>query len=229
MGSQHIDLGGFLDRFDQAEGLVHGLAGAVDAVHAPDHQTKFLHLLSGGLTDGIGAAEHPGQNTHTVREHHDALGAHLPQGVGELLLVQLVNIVHGKGISRMAVHDHPVFGINGQSCHVAHEMGRELGGEPAAVLIAPQQLGSLAVGCNTDDAQIGFRIIVDILKVFAGTGDDEDLADNGSSIIEILNARYLNDYDISFFIPSPPAYIYNNVLHTPRWPGRQHQRVHYIQ
>ena len=87
MGGQHIDLSCFFDRFDQAESLVHGLARTVNAVHAPDDQPELLHLPGSGLTDGICAAEHPREYTYAVGEHHDALGTHLPQGVGEFLLV----------------------------------------------------------------------------------------------------------------------------------------------
>lgn len=104
VGSEHIDLGGLFHSFDQAEGFVHGLARTVDAVHPPNHQPEFLHLFRRGLADGIGTAEHPGQNTHAVWEHHDALGTHFPERMGEFLLVQLVDVVHGERISGMAVH-----------------------------------------------------------------------------------------------------------------------------
>lgn len=95
MGREHIDLCCLLNSFNQTKGLVHGLARAVNAMHSPNHQAEFLHLLRCGFADRVGAAEHPWKHAHAVREHYDALGTHLPQGMGELLLVQLVDIVHG--------------------------------------------------------------------------------------------------------------------------------------
>ena len=177
VGGEHIDLGGFFHGFDEAEGLVQGFPSSVNAVHSPDHQPELLHLFRRGLSDGVGAAEHPGQHPHAVGEHHDALGTHLPQGMGQLLFVQLVDIVHGQGIGGMAMHHHPVCRVNGEPRHVAHHVGGKLGGEFASVLVAPQQLRGGAVGCNADDAQIGLRVLFHILKIFAGAGDDEDLSD----------------------------------------------------
>ena len=151
-------------------------------MHTPDHQTELLHLLCGSLADGIGSTKHPGQNTNTVREYHDALGAHLPQGVGKFLLVQYMDVVHGQGVGGVAVHDYTVLRVNGQPGHVTHEMGWELGGEFAAVGVAPQQLSSLTVGSNANDAQIGFRVCVHILEILAGSGDDEDFADDSGGV-----------------------------------------------
>ena len=112
VGSEHIDLGGLFHSFDQAEGFVHSLTGTVYAMHAPDNQPEFLHLFRRGLADGIGTAEHPGQNTHAVWEHHDALGTHFPERMGEFLLVQLVDVVHSQSVGGMAVHHNPVVGVN---------------------------------------------------------------------------------------------------------------------
>ena len=80
------------------------------------------------------------------------------------------------------MHDHAVIRGNRQSCHVAHEMGRKFGSELAAVLIAPEQLGSLAIFRDTDDTQIGFRVGIHVLEILAGAGDDKDLADNGGCV-----------------------------------------------
>ena len=182
VSGEHINLGGLLHGFNEAEGFVQRLSGTVNAVHSPDHQPELLHLFRRGLSDGVGAAEHPGQHPHAVGEHHDALGTHLPQGMGQLLFVQLVDIVHGQGIGGMAMHHHPVCRVNGEPRPVAHHVGGKLGGEFASVLVAPQQLGSLAILGNADDAQIGFGITLDVLEILAGTGDDKDLTDDGSGI-----------------------------------------------
>ena len=102
--------------------------------------------------------------------------------MGELLLVQLVDVVHGQCIGGMAVHHHPVRGVNTEPCHVAHEMGGEFGGKLAAVLITPQQLGKLPVGSDADNAQIGFRIGIHVLEILAGACDNENLANDIGSV-----------------------------------------------
>ena len=78
MGDLHIDLGGLLGGLDQTEGLVEILARAVDAVQAPHHEPRRVHLFGRGLADLVRAAQHPGQHVHAVGEDDDALGAHLP-------------------------------------------------------------------------------------------------------------------------------------------------------
>lgn len=95
--------------------------------------------------------------------------------MGEFLLFQLVDIVHSQSVGGMTVHNHPVFMVNRESCHVAHQMSRELGSELAAVPVAPQQFSCLAVGSNADDAQISFRITIHIFEILTGASDDEDL------------------------------------------------------
>ena len=55
-------------------------------------------------------------------------------------------------------------------------MSRELRGKLAAILVSPQQLSSLTVSRNADDAKIGFRVAIHILKIFASAGDYENLA-----------------------------------------------------
>ena len=80
------------------------------------------------------------------------------------------------------MHDNPVLRVHLQAGHVAHQVGGQLGGELAAVLVAPQQLGGGAVLGDADDAQIVLRVLLHILEVFAGAGDDKVLADEGSGV-----------------------------------------------
>ena len=80
------------------------------------------------------------------------------------------------------MHDHAIFGINGQPCHVAHQVGRKFGSELAAVLVTPEQLSGLPIRCNADNAQISFRIIIDVLEILTGAGNDKDFADDRSGI-----------------------------------------------
>ena len=112
VGDLHVDLGGLFCGLDQAEGLIQVLARAVNAVERPDYKPGGLHLLRRGLADLVGAAEHPGQHVHAVREDDDALGAHLPERAGKLALIERVDIGHGEQIRRVAVHDDAVFGID---------------------------------------------------------------------------------------------------------------------
>ena len=74
---------------------------------------------------------------------------------------------------------------------MAHEVGRKFGGELAAVGVAPQQLGSLSVGSDADDAQVGLGIGVHVLEVFAGAGDNENLANNSfvELSVKVLGSR----------------------------------------
>ncbi len=78
----------------------------------------------------------------------------------------------------MAVYDDTVFGVNGKSCHMAHQVGGEFGGKLSAVGVAPQQFRSLTVGSDADNAQIALGVGIHILKILARAGDDEDFARN---------------------------------------------------
>ena len=120
MRRQHINLRRFVDRFNQTKCFVHGFAGAVNPVHAPDDQAEFLHFFCSGFADGVGAAEHPRQNADAVREDDDAFGAHFPQRMGEFLFVEFMHIVHGERVRRVAVHHHAVGRIHRQARHMAH-------------------------------------------------------------------------------------------------------------
>ena len=176
MGDLHVDFGGLLGGLDQAEGLVEILPGTVDAVQGPDNQAGGAHLLGRGLTDLVGAAEHPGQHIHTVGEDHNALGAHLPERAGELPLVQAVDIGHGEEVGRVAVHDHMVLGIDLQARHMAHHVGGELAGELTSVGVAPEQLGVFAAVHDAHQAEVHVGGVLDVLEIFAGAGDEEILA-----------------------------------------------------
>lgn len=92
MGNLHVDIRCFLRSLNQAEGLVQIFACTVNAVLCPDHQTGGIHLGSSGLTNFVGATEHPGQDVDAVGEHHNALGAHLPERAGEFPLVEGIDI-----------------------------------------------------------------------------------------------------------------------------------------
>src|SRR5699024_8161375 len=60
--------------------------------------------------------------------------------------------------------------------------GGQLAGEPAAVLVAPQQFGGGAVGGDSDDPEVGLGVLLHIFEVFAGAGDDEVLAGQGLGV-----------------------------------------------
>ena len=172
---QHVQLCGLLNRFNQTECLVDGLADTVDAVQAPNNDSEFLHLLCGSDTDLVVSANHPGKNTDAVGEYNDALGAHLPNGVGELLLIQLMNVVHRQGIGGVGVHDNSVVGVNLQSCHVAHQVSGEFGCELSTIGIAPKKLCGGGILCDADDAEVVLGIILNVLEIFARTGYKEYL------------------------------------------------------
>ena len=129
----------------------------------------------------------------------------------------------------MAVHDHPVFRVNGQAGHVAHQVGRQFGGELAAVLVAPQKLRGAAIRGDADDAQLGFRVIADVLKILAGAGDDEDLSrqglcveadgDSADDMIQIqidshhLFVQHIADVAAVALIPAQAVHIGGGFLH----------------
>ena len=83
MGDLHVNLCRLFGGLDEAERLVQVFSRAVDAMLRPDNKPGGAHLLSGGLTDLVRAAEHPRQHIHAVRKDDDDLGSHLPQGAGE--------------------------------------------------------------------------------------------------------------------------------------------------
>ena len=121
----HIDFGSLFGGFDEAEGFIQILSRTVDAVHRPDDETGALHFLSGGESDLVGAAEHPGQNIDPVRKDNNTFRTHLPEGTGEFPLIQRMNVGHGKKIGRVAVHDHMVFRIDLQAGSMAHHVRRK--------------------------------------------------------------------------------------------------------
>ena len=77
----------------------------------------------------------------------------------------------------MAVHDDSVLRVNAESRHVAHQVSGQLACESAAVGVAPEQLGGRAVLGDSYDAEIVFGVELNVLEVFARSGDDEYLAD----------------------------------------------------
>ena len=72
---------------DEAEGFVQVFARAVDAVLRPNDKAGGA-ASSPPWQSPISwvpqSTEHPRQHVYAVREHHDALGTHLPEGAGEL-------------------------------------------------------------------------------------------------------------------------------------------------
>ena len=76
----------------------------------------------------------------------------------------------------MAVHDHAVLWVDFQPCGMAHHVGRELGGELAAVSIAPEELRRFAAVCQLHKAEIDLRCVLYILEILARAGDEEVLA-----------------------------------------------------
>lgn len=65
--------------------------------------------------------------------------------------------------------------IDLQTLGVAHHVGRELGGEFAAVGIAPEKLRRFAAVCQPHKAVIDLRGDLYILKILARAGDEEVL------------------------------------------------------
>ena len=177
MRGEHVYLRRLFDCLYQTESLVHSLACAVDSVHSPDNEAELFHLFRSRFADAVRAAEHPRQNADSVRENDDALGAHLPKSVGYLLLVKLVYIVHRERVRRVAVHDDSVLRVNAESRHVAHQVSGQLACESAAVGVAPEQLGGRAVLGDSYDSEIVLWVELNVLEVFARSGDDEYLAD----------------------------------------------------
>ena len=92
---------------------------------------------------------------------------HLPNRVGELFIVKLVHMGHGKRIGRVRVHNYPVFGVLFKPCDMAHKVRGQLACESAAVLIAPKQLGGGAVFRYAYDSEVCFGVFGNIFKVFA--------------------------------------------------------------
>ena len=64
----------------------------------------------------------------------------------------------------MAVHDHAVLWVDFQPCGMAHHVGRKLGGELAAVSIAPEKLCRFTAVCKTDESEVHLRGVLHILK-----------------------------------------------------------------
>ena len=176
-----IQLSTLFDRLNQTECLVHILAGTVDAVNGPNDDAVVLHLLGGHdgvlLTFLAASADHPGKNTDALGEYDDALGAGSPQGAGESLLLQGVDVSHSQRVGGVGVHDNAVGGIDLQTGDVAHQVSGQLAGELAAVTVAPKKLCGATVGRDTDQTEIGLGIALDVFEVLAGTGDKEALAD----------------------------------------------------
>ena len=102
--------------------------------------------------------------------------------MGQLLLIKLVNIVHGKSVCGVGVHNDSVLRVNGEPRHMAHQMRGQLACKFSTVSVAPKQLGCGSVLCNADNAEVVFRVIFDVLKVFARSGDNEDFSNKCSRI-----------------------------------------------
>ena len=82
----------------------------------------------------------------------------------------------------MAVHHHPAGAVPLQPGHVAHQVGGQLAGEPAAVRVTPQQLGGLPVPGDTEQAQVFCRVILYVLEILPGAGDEEILPRQGGGL-----------------------------------------------
>ena len=65
---------------------------------------------------------------------------------------------------------------------MAHKVCGKLACESSTVRVAPKKLCSLAVSTDFDNAEICFGIIVNVLEIFARTGNDEYLADKCGSV-----------------------------------------------
>lgn len=173
VGGEHMDLCCFFGGFDQAEGFVEISARTVDAVLRPDDETRGFHLFGGGLPDLVRAAEHPRQHVHAVREHHDALGTHLPERARELALVKAVDIGHRQKICRVTMHNHAIFRGDSEPRSVAHHVRRKLRGEFPAVCESPKKLRRLAVLRQPDEAEIDLRRVLHVLEILTRAGDEE--------------------------------------------------------
>ena len=62
---------------------------------------------------------------------------HPPESAGECALVQIVHKSHGQGVAGMAVEYHPLLRIDLHPFGVVEQVGGELAGGFAAILIAP--------------------------------------------------------------------------------------------
>ena len=166
-----------LNSLDKTEGLVIGLACAVDTVLRPNNDSVILHLFSGGLADSVVSADHPGKNADTVGEYYDALGAGAPDGAGKVLVIERMNVSHSDNICRVGMHNDAVLGVLLEPCHVRHEVSGKLACELTAVGIAPEKLCNVAGLAYADNSEVGCGIVVYVLEVLTGTGNEENLAD----------------------------------------------------
>lgn len=173
VGDLPVDFRRLFGGLDEAEGFVQVFARAVDAVLRPNDKAGGLHLLRRGNADLMGAAEHPRQHVYAIREHHDTLGTHLPEGAGERFFIQAVDMGHGQQVCRVAVHDHMVLEVDFQPCGVAHHVGGKLGGESAAVREAPEKLRRFAAVCQPHKAEVHLRGELHVLEILARAGDEE--------------------------------------------------------
>ena len=175
-------LSALLNSLDKTEGLVIGLACAVDTVLRPNNDSVILHLFSGGLADSVVSADHPGKNADTVGEYYDALGAGAPDGAGKVLIIERMNVSHSDNICRVGMHNDAVLGVLLEPCHVRHEVSGKLACELTAVGIAPEKLCNVAGLAYADNSEVGCGIVVYVLEVLTGTGNEENLADEIGSL-----------------------------------------------
>ncbi len=97
----------------------------------------------------------------------------------------------------MAVHDDVVVGIDLETGDMAHQVGRQLAGELAAVGIAPEELGILAVSGDTEQAKVARGIILHVLEILAGAGHEEvHTGEARSGKARRDHAQHLVDVDI---------------------------------
>ena len=112
---------------------------------------------------------------------------------------------------------------------MAHKMCRKLACEFTSVGKAPEKLCSLAVPADSDNAEVGGGIVVDVLEVLSGSGDKEYLSDkalcpeadrDGSDdvvyikiVCDLVGIKKAADISAVSFIPAEPIHISRRIAY----------------
>ena len=136
----HVDFCALFNRFKQTERLIKRGARDGATVQCPDEDAVFIELISRCKADFGIAADHPREETDTVREDDNALGAGAEDGAGEFALIPRVNVGHGDGVCGVGVHDDTLVRVLREAGTVCAEVHDDFAGEAAALRVTPHEV-----------------------------------------------------------------------------------------